>query len=77
MKVEIKFEFNLMKIYFNDSLFLFLKRDELIGIHSWKDGTSKYCIEFCMKTTSILTEYDKKEKWENILQELDKCSLEF
>ena len=67
-----------IKIYINSILHLAIKTDELIGIQSWVKGfdiNKKYIIEFTTKTTTIESEYDYQEKWEAILNLLDKHNI--
>ncbi len=66
-----------LKIYFGDVLHLLLKTDEFVGLQSWVTGYKKqsYYIEFTTKTTTILTGYDKKAKWEKVLKLLDENEI--
>lgn len=75
MKVEVKTSFNTIRILINDVLHVALKKDEFVGVQTWIEGTGKWCIEYHLKTTSILTEQDSKEKWEAIIKELEKIEL--
>lgn len=59
-----------IKIYINDLLHLYLKNG-ITGIQSWReDGI--YSIEYTYADTSVLSEYDKKQIWENILKQINK-----
>ncbi len=74
MSVNVTTEqnFESLKIKINGLLFICLKRSQLLGFQSWKQN-GKYLIEFYLSgNSSILTEYDKGDLWEAILQELDK-----
>jgi hypothetical protein len=50
---------------------------QLVGIQSWIQGKNnkKYIIEYSTKTTTIQSEYDDRNKWEQILAELDKLEI--
>jgi hypothetical protein len=63
-----------VKIYIDNVLHLSIKKDELIGIQSWKTDTM-YCIEYTLKSSSILCEYVEKDLWINMLNMLDQSNL--
>lgn len=63
----------LIKIYINGLLHLSINRNELLGIQSWLKGTKRrmYYIEFTMRTREILSNYDSRATWAEILKLLD------
>lgn len=74
-KIDIIIEFDTIKIYIKTILFLAIRRDEYVGLQSWIEGEMKWKIEFYLKTTSIITEFNSKEKWKAMLTELDKMNI--
>jgi len=77
MQIKIITLDKILKVYFNESLHLTLKLDDLIGIQSWIEGdiNKKYFIEYYLKDNSIQCEYNVIEKWLTILDLLDKENL--
>lgn len=70
--IEVKVNYDTIRIYIDNTLYVLIKRNEFAGLQSWAEGANKYCIEFYTNNTSILTEQDSKEKWINIINALDK-----
>jgi hypothetical protein len=66
---------NNIKIYINNILHLSINRNLLCGVQSWIDVTNNisiYSIEFYFKdSTKMLCQYNEKEKWENIIKNID------
>ena len=60
-----------IRIYFGEVLHLYVKRLELLGLQSWRDGEHSYSIEFTLTGGSITAEYDDADKWRVILKALD------
>ena len=59
-----------LKLYIDGHLHLCLRHGDLLGFQSWV-SENFYCIEFYMADTTVLAEYDKREKWQQILDLLD------
>lgn len=78
-KYKLFIEDKTIKIYINDTLHLFIRADQLLGIQSWIEGydKQKYYIEFVMKNGTVSTTYDDIDKWKSILDLLDKHSIRF
>lgn len=60
-----------VKIYINNILHLFIG-DRITSLTSWNHENLFWKIEIKTKYNTTLLEYDNSQKWENILQELDK-----
>ncbi len=47
-----------------------IRNEQLIAFQSWVTGTAvkKYCIEIILKDGETLLEYDKRDKWEAVLE---------
>lgn len=71
MKVELKIDHYAFKLYIDGYIHVFIRRDEFVGFQSWADRDKKYSIEFYTTSNSILTEQDDKQKWLDILTELN------
>lgn len=66
----VELTFYAIRIFCNDLLHLHIRRNEFMGLQSWKDG-DKYSIEYTLRDgKSILSEYALKESWESILRSL-------
>lgn len=72
MKVSVTIDFYAIRIFIGDVPYVYIKRDEFVGFQAWIEQQGRWVIEFNTKTTSILTEQDSKEKWLEILSELNK-----
>lgn len=63
---SVKIERGWIKFYIKDFLHLAIKGDKLLGVQSWEmDGM--YCIEYTFEGGSILSEYNKADKWKTML----------
>lgn len=65
-----------IKIYINDLLHVYIKKEDLTGLQSWIEGASNshvktYHIEFYTKNGEIECVYDSKEKWTELLKLLN------
>lgn len=61
-----------LRIYINYLLHLNLDMADCKGFQSWIDNTGFYCIEYYgYKANPILTEYEDRGLWEEILKKLD------
>jgi len=60
-----------VKIYIDGLLHLSFYKNRLSGVQSWYHGPDFYAIELTLSDAVITTEYDSREKWEQILRELD------
>lgn len=72
MKVEIKDDFYYIRILIEDIPHIVIVKSEFVGFNSWNDDDFSYSIEFITKTNSFVVEYDSKDKWLMVLQELNK-----
>lgn len=63
------------KIYINNTLHLYFKRQDFVGIQSWIDKQKSLFIEFYFKDNRILCEYDSIEKWTEILKLLNQIEI--
>lgn len=71
MKIELRINHYSIKLYIDGFIHVFIWRKDFVGIHSWSDGNGMYNIEFYTTTNCILSQMDTKEKWLDILKELD------
>lgn len=68
--ITLKIEFGVLKIFFGESLHLYLNKDKLLGIQSWIYD-EKYLIEYTLIGNTIESEYNDIEKWKYILKLLN------
>ncbi len=73
--IEVKLDFTNLKIYIDGLLHLMLRRDSILCIHSYKNGSNYFVIEYQLEATIVKTEYKDIEIWKTILQELDKLQI--
>ena len=71
MNVELKINHYTIKLLIDGYIHVFIRREQFIGFSSWDDGNNKFAIEYYTTSNSILTEQDSKEKWLQILTELN------
>ena len=72
--IEIKRDFQSLKIYINGLLHLEIRMNNHDGVQSWYEGSKKkmYFIEFYRKEGNpILLAYDEYENWKTILKLID------
>ena len=60
-----------LKVYWDGVLYLIFNKDKFTGLTSWKNNGT-YSIEIFSNGQIILLELDTKEKWQSILDILDK-----
>lgn len=72
MNVELKINHYSIKLIYDGIVWFHVQRSEFVGYHSWSDGNGHYSIEIVTKTNSFVIEQDTKEKWVEILNELNK-----
>ena len=60
-----------IKIYINNILHLFIA-DRITSLQSWNNENNFFIIEIKTKHNTTLLEYDSQDKWESIINELDK-----
>jgi hypothetical protein len=70
MTIDIELKGDEFKIKIDDIPHLVIK-DRIIGYQSYNYENKWYKIEYYLKDKTILAEYDSKEKWINILKQLD------
>jgi hypothetical protein len=75
MTASIKTDYDCIKIYLNNLIFLCIRIERLTGFQAWVAGGNKWMIEFYTTSGEILTEQDSEEKWILLLKELDKIEL--
>lgn len=76
IKVEQKFSYFLISI--NEIPHIYFKTEDFLGIQIWVDGREKWVIEYYFSSgTKIMTEYNSKEKFEFILNEIKKIMWGF
>lgn len=65
-----------IKIYINDILHLFLKKEQIVGIRSWYISLDKdpdpFFIDILFTNNIIHIQYDTREKWLKILEIINK-----
>ncbi len=71
MKVEIQINHYDFRLMVDDLPCVYILRKEFCGFQSWNDDESMYVIEFYTTKNKIKTEWDKKEKWEQVLKALN------
>ena len=71
MKVEIQINHYDLRLMIDELPCVYILRKEFVGFQSWKDDESMYVIEFYTKRNKITTEWNKKEKWDQILKEIN------
>lgn len=68
-------EDNSVKVLINGLANICIKQDEFISYRSYKFSHDSYFIEFILRDTTVLCEYDSVDKWIGILTVLNKTKL--
>lgn len=72
MQIEVTPEFEGIAIRIGGVLHLYLDRKKFLAVHSWiMDGRKQFIIEYVMEGGSFISDYDARDKWEEILSGLD------
>jgi len=67
-KYHNEIEGNFYRIYINNTLHVMFKTDEFVGIQSYVNADDSYAIEVYLKERKITLEYDRIDKWKEILR---------
>lgn len=71
MKLEIEINHYDIRVMIEGLPCVYILRKEFVGFQSWNDDESMFVVEFYTKTNKITTEWDTREKWEQVLKELN------
>lgn len=71
--IEVKVEYDAVRVLINDVLHLHFPRSKLLGVQSWvREPEGKFVIEYTMAGGTIESDYDSREKWLSVLAWLGK-----
>lgn len=60
-----------IRIFINGILHVAIKRDDLVGIQSWREREGEFWIEYGFsRGQSVKCFYDTEEKWKKVLEHL-------
>ena len=68
-------EFDSIRVYINDTLHIDVQRSKLRGIGSWQWANGYFAIEFIFERNRMLVEYETRERWKAVLDELKRLPL--
>lgn len=71
MKIEIQLNHYDLRVLIDELLHIYILRDEFIGFQTWADDESMFVIEYYTKTNKITTQWNNKEKWEQLVKSLN------
>jgi hypothetical protein len=60
-----------IRIFINGYLHIYILKQNLVAINSFKNAENDFSTHIHFKTTTIKLQYDKKELWSNVLLELN------
>lgn len=70
-RIEVKVEYDAVRVLINDALHLHLVRSKLLGVQSWeRSPEGKFVIEYTMDGGTVESDYDDREKWLSVLDGL-------
>jgi len=77
IKYSIKILDNQCKIYINGILHISFKVSEFIGVYTYMEGgyNKEYYIQFNFKSTKLITQYNRIDKWKSVIALLEKENL--
>lgn len=61
-----------IRIFINQSLHLYFLKENLLALNSYNNAENDYSIEITFKQNKILLQYDNKDKWTKVLEQLNK-----
>lgn len=73
MKISLENKGIFLKLYINNVLHIGVKYADIVGLHSYIYGNEGYYINIITKDQTIELNYSTKEKWEKILELLNKA----
>ena len=72
--VTVEAKYHVLKIYINDTVHVRIAHSDDLSFILYIDAETKsYCIEFYSNGNKILTDYDNKELWLDILEKLNEA----
>lgn len=71
MKTEIQLNHYDLRILIDGLPHIYILRDEFVGFQTWADDESMFVIEYYTKTNKITTQWNNKEKWEQLIKSLN------
>ncbi len=71
MKPTVQINHYDLRVMIGELPCVYILRKEFVGFHAWEDDASMLVIEFTTQTNKIRTEWDTKEKWTEVLKELN------
>jgi hypothetical protein len=73
-KIDVKVEYDAIRVLINDALHLHVIRSKLLGVQSWeRRPEGKFVIEYVMDGGTMTSDYDDREKWAAVLDGLKKA----
>jgi len=67
--IRVTRDFYAIRVFINDLLHVYVRRSDLLGVHSWIKPTPS--IEYVMRGGTMVTEYDDREKFDLVLSGLE------
>lgn len=61
-----------IRIFINQSLHLYFLKENLLALNSYNNAENDYSIEITFKQNKIILQYDNKDKWTKVLEQLNK-----
>ena len=74
-QITVQMRYNSLTVSFGETTHLRLDVTKYLGHQSWRAGygNRKFVIEFTMAGGTITCDYDREDKWKEILAGLDKA----
>lgn len=77
LNIKVTQEFEAIIIQINGVMHLWLDRKKLCAVNSWVMlGRRQWFIEYTMENATFTTDYNDRDKWEEILKQLEIVLLE-
>lgn len=71
-QIDVRVEYDALRIFFG-VMHLHLIRSKLLGVQAWmRAPEGKFVIEYTVDGGTVTCDYDSREKWEAILDDLAK-----
>lgn len=70
--ITVELDWRTIIIKFGGKMHVWLDKSKILGVQSWRNAVGDYCIEYTLIGGNLLTEYNDIEKFNTILDGLEK-----
>jgi CRISPR/Cas system Type II protein with McrA/HNH and RuvC-like nuclease domain len=71
MKIEVQLNHYDLRVLIDSLPHVYILRKDFVGYQGWADDNTMFIVEYYTTHNKIRTEFDSKQKWEEILKALN------